>query len=126
MQNLPIQISTQVSPSSSSYMNQFVFSKIVITRWIRYCSNVYPKAEAYQLCNWCLNKDEKSQNSSNSSSSNSGDLKTKRKTHTLKHSLPIKKQLSPPPKRLVTRSDASKPVFRNKVRRYKLLDEVSS
>ncbi|KAK2659870.1 hypothetical protein Ddye_006403 [Dipteronia dyeriana] len=39
-----------------------------------YCSNVYPKAESYQECNWCLSqKDdtkERSQNSSNSNSSN--------------------------------------------------------
>lgn len=39
----------------------------------RYCSNLYPKAESYGICNWCLSsKDvsgEKTQNSSNSSSS---------------------------------------------------------
>ncbi|CAN0877278.1 hypothetical protein LINGRAHAP2_LOCUS11793 [Linum grandiflorum] len=40
----------------------------------RYCSNLYPKAESYKACNWCLlqrdDSKEKSQNSSNSSSSN--------------------------------------------------------
>ncbi|XVE60567.1 hypothetical protein DITRI_Ditri05aG0139100 [Diplodiscus trichospermus] len=39
----------------------------------RYCSNLYPKAGSYKVCNWCLNqKDdskEKSQNSCNSSAS---------------------------------------------------------
>ncbi|KAI3933748.1 hypothetical protein MKW92_032106 [Papaver armeniacum] len=24
----------------------------------RYCSNLYPKAETYELCNWCLRKDD--------------------------------------------------------------------
>ncbi|KAJ8551151.1 hypothetical protein K7X08_000521 [Anisodus acutangulus] len=39
----------------------------------RYCSNLYPKAESYRICNWCLSpkeiSGEKTQNSSNSSSS---------------------------------------------------------
>ncbi|XP_060199007.1 uncharacterized protein LOC132627599 [Lycium barbarum] len=39
----------------------------------RYCSNLYPKAESYRICNWCLTpkevSGEKTQNSSNSSSS---------------------------------------------------------
>ncbi|KAF2299750.1 hypothetical protein GH714_003054 [Hevea brasiliensis] len=42
-----------------------------------YCSNLYPKAESYQVCNWCLSHEtkEKSQNSSNSSSSNKNSSK---------------------------------------------------
>ncbi|KAJ4701421.1 Zinc ion binding protein [Melia azedarach] len=138
----------------------------------RYCSNLYPTAESYQVCNWCLSqKDdkEKSQNSSNSSSSNKTnseeDSKNRRKNSghgggmkgqqrsslQLQLNKPIKKQKSPersPPtrKRIITngaleeklrrtksevisnnnRVIVRKPVFRNKVRRYKLLDEVSS
>ncbi|KAK4852736.1 hypothetical protein QYF36_026595 [Acer negundo] len=160
----------------------------------RYCSNVYPKAESYQECNWCLSqKDdtkERSQNSSNSTSSNKtnsgggggggGDdihhsNKNNRRSKNSNRSTglqlqvmnkPIKKEKSPERspstrKRIITngaleeeklrRSRSSedekkkmmiskrnnnrvvkmttttKPVFfRNKVRRYKLLDEVSS
>ncbi|KAI4307463.1 hypothetical protein L6164_030647 [Bauhinia variegata] len=153
----------------------------------RYCSNLYPQAESYGICNWCLSKEdtkEKSPNSSNSSSSyrNNGsdgdDSKSKRtrngnsprnigckkgqRDNTLHLQLknPIKKQQrspearSPPSspsvlvsarKRIITngaleeklrrtRSDdisnrggrITRQVFRNKVRRYKLLDEVSS
>ncbi|KAH9690496.1 hypothetical protein KPL70_015817 [Citrus sinensis] len=175
----------------------------------RYCSNLYPKAESYQVCNWCLSqRDEKdkSQNSSNSSSSNkingregddSKNVKNKKKNHdssnnnnnnnnnrvllmksqrsiNLKlqqpNNKPIEKQrsperLPPPPtptprtrKRIITNgaleeknlikrkkseemannnnnnnsnsnntvTPVRRPFFRNKVRRYKLLDEVSS
>ncbi|KAL5777329.1 hypothetical protein ACOSP7_010255 [Xanthoceras sorbifolium] len=142
----------------------------------RYCSNLYPKSESYQVCNWCLSqKDEtkeRSQNSSNSSSSNktnSGDhdhskdkrknsnsstdnhggLKGQKSSLQLQLNKPIKKERSPERspstrKRIITnaaleeklrrtRSEeitnrviTTKPVFRNKVRRYKLLDEVSS
>ncbi|XP_050377296.1 uncharacterized protein LOC126794583 [Argentina anserina] len=169
----------------------------------RYCSNLYPKAESYRLCNWCLTQKEetkeKSQNSSNSSSSfkkeqshqehlhQNHDPKVNRKkknstkashdhdTHgsglrgsmKLQPSGPIKKQrsfdhhqnqVSTSPKspsvarkRIITngaKEEAEKirrtisedisninrinnrgitrQVFRNKVRRYKLLDEVSS
>ncbi|KAK1555250.1 hypothetical protein Q3G72_023969 [Acer saccharum] len=157
----------------------------------RYCSNVYPKAESYQECNWCLNqKDdtkERSQNSSNSTSSNKtnsgggggGDdihhsnknnKRSKNSNHSTSLQLqvmnkPIKKQKSPERspstrKRIITngaleeeklrrsrstedekkkmmisksnnnrvvKMTTTKPVFfRNKVRRYKLLDEVSS
>ena len=153
----------------------------------RYCSNLYPKAEAYRLCNWCLSqKDEsgdKTQNSLNSSSSNrtntsEDDAKTTKKKngnhgglknvkgsvklHDIKNS--IKKQRSPERspllaarKRITTTSTTNttttttrdamaenlrrtkseeitnrgngmirKPLLRSKVRRYKLLDEVSS
>ncbi|KAA8538153.1 hypothetical protein F0562_027761 [Nyssa sinensis] len=142
----------------------------------RYCSNLYPKAESYRVCNWCLSqKDdtvEKTQNSSNSSSSNKnnsedgdhvknkkknggsdnhGGPKGQRGTLQLQLNSPIKKQKSPERspsstarKRIIsgsgmeervrrTRSEEisnggiiTKQVFRNKVRRYKLLDEVSS
>ncbi|CAK7347223.1 unnamed protein product [Dovyalis caffra] len=138
----------------------------------RYCSNLYPKAESYQVCNWCLSHEtkEKSQNSSNSSSSNKnnseddskssrnnkkkdgdnqgGLLRNHRGTLQLQINSPIKKQRSPERspstrRRLITngkleeklrrtRSEEisnngiTRQVFRNKVRRYKLLDEVSS
>ncbi|KAJ6919788.1 hypothetical protein NC651_013668 [Populus alba x Populus x berolinensis] len=82
----------------------------------RYCSNLYPKAESYQVCNWCLSHEtkEKSQNSSNSSSSNknnseddsrnnkkkkgdnqAGPSKNHRGTLRLQINSPIKKQRSP-------------------------------
>ncbi|KAF3445992.1 hypothetical protein FNV43_RR11170 [Rhamnella rubrinervis] len=157
----------------------------------RYCSNLYPNAESYRICNWCLSQKEdtkeKSQNSSNSSSScknealEDNESPNSKKKKSLKHQQggvrslgvpmhlqlngPIKKQRSieiPPPspspspspslsppvsvstrKRIITngakeeklrrtRSEdisnggITKQVFRNKVRRYKLLDEVSS
>ncbi|XWS14940.1 hypothetical protein CRYUN_Cryun35bG0051600 [Craigia yunnanensis] len=142
----------------------------------RYCSNLYPKAESYKVCNWCLNQKEdskeKSQNSSNSSASckdNSEDdsknkkkgdnhgaagLKGSQRNNNLKLQLiknPIKKpksaeKLSPitTRKRIITNARLeeklrrtksekisnsgliTRHVFRNKVRRYKLLDEVSS
>ncbi|CAI9116187.1 OLC1v1017274C1 [Oldenlandia corymbosa var. corymbosa] len=166
----------------------------------RYCSNTYPKAESYSVCNWCLNKKEetgeKAQNSINSSSSNKSStsksdqddhmitrIKKKsvnsnigardgnnsknsekgslNKVNVTNHS--IKKQKSSSPERSPallaarkrittatgtaaaggggggtmkenlrrTKSDIPgsviyKHVFKNKVRRYKLLDEVSS
>ncbi|KAM5575480.1 hypothetical protein ABKV19_014440 [Rosa sericea] len=169
----------------------------------RYCSNLYPKAESYRICNWCLTQKEetkeRSQNSSNSSSSCKKDQshqehlhhnhdskvnrikknspKSSHDHHTdgsglrgsmkLQPSGPIKKQrsldhhhnqVSSSPrspslvrKRIITngaKEEAEKirrtrseetsninrinnhgitrQVFRNKVRRYKLLDEVSS
>uniref|UniRef100_A0A251J5F1 PHD-type zinc finger plants domain-containing protein n=1 Tax=Manihot esculenta TaxID=3983 RepID=A0A251J5F1_MANES len=132
----------------------------------RYCSNLYPKAETYQVCNWCLSHEtkEKSHNSSNSSSSNKnsseddssknknkgGTLKSQRGSLQLQVNSPIKKQRSPERspvtrRRLITNArleeklirrtkseeisnniGMTKQVFRNKVRRYKLLEEVSS
>lgn len=133
----------------------------------RYCSNLYPKAESYRVCNWCLNqKDDpagdKAQNSSNSSSSPKSNSTNEEHHHhgvvkLKKAPLQIKKQKSPEQspksssrKRInVTMASESmeerlrrtkseellngsgagttKPVLiRNKVRRYKLLDEVSS
>ncbi|OAY58070.1 uncharacterized protein LOC110608507 [Manihot esculenta] len=134
----------------------------------RYCSNLYPKAESYQVCNWCLSHEtkEKSQTSSNSSSSNKNTseddsikntqdknkagLKSQRGSLQLQINSPIKKQRSPErspvtrrrlisnaklEEKLIRRTKSeeisnnigiTKQVFRNKVRRYKLLDEVSS
>ncbi|KDP41454.1 hypothetical protein JCGZ_15861 [Jatropha curcas] len=140
----------------------------------RYCSNLYPKAESYQVCNWCLGNEgkEKSQNSSNSSSSNKNSSEDdssksiKKGVKNQRGSLqlevinsPIKKQRSPErspvttrrrlitygkleEKKLIRRTKSEEisnnnnnsnsngititQVFRNRVRRYKLLDEVSS
>ncbi|KAJ4828566.1 hypothetical protein Tsubulata_029451 [Turnera subulata] len=147
----------------------------------RYCSNLYPRQDCYQVCNWCLSHDtkEKSQNSSNSSSSNKnyreddcknmkirdkksngdqnqisqGGIKSHRSALSLQINGPIKKPKSPerspsttttPRRRLITNGKLEeklrrtrsedipktngimKQVYRNKVRRYKLLDEVSS
>ncbi|GMI82799.1 hypothetical protein HRI_001949200 [Hibiscus trionum] len=136
----------------------------------RYCSNLYPKAESYQVCNWCLNQnmDSKPHNSSASSPSckdNSEaeeDGKNKRKgdynngcsgTQRNKNlklrfvNRPKSPEKRPPcttrkriisnarlEEKLATRKSkdtsngglVTRHVFRNKVRRYKLLDEVSS
>ncbi|KAL3504843.1 hypothetical protein ACH5RR_034684 [Cinchona calisaya] len=153
----------------------------------RYCSNIYPKAESYRACNWCLNNEkedsaEKAQNSFNSSSSNKttrsddddviknkkkiinggnvknlqgtngiknekGSLKLKLNNHSIKkqRSSPERLPLLAARKRITTVGGAiqqeslrrtksedisnnvvRKQVFRNKVRRYKLLEEVSS
>ncbi|KGN62733.1 uncharacterized protein LOC101216451 [Cucumis sativus] len=121
----------------------------------RYCSNLYPKADCYRICNWCLTLNQESNpKSPNSSSSiiNNNDQFPNFRSQLNK---PIKKQSSsslvilppppppPPPRRRLisvdeklrrTRSEEishrtgiKRPViFRNKVRRYKLLDEVSS
>ncbi|KAF2291609.1 hypothetical protein GH714_026133 [Hevea brasiliensis] len=134
---------------------------------ILYCSNLFPKAESYQVCNWCLSHEtkEKPQTSSNSSSSNKnsseddssknsqnknkGGLKSQRGSLQLQMNSPIKKQRSPErspvtrrrlisngklEEKLIRRTKSEeisnnigtpKQAFRNKVRRYKLLDEVS-
>ncbi|XP_039038703.1 uncharacterized protein LOC120176328 [Hibiscus syriacus] len=137
----------------------------------RYCSNLYPKAESYEVCNWCLNQkmNSKSQNSSTSSPSckhNSEDddenkgkcdynngrsgFKVAHKNKNLKLRFvngPNSPEKRPPyttRKRIISnarleeklRTRKSKETssgghitrhgFRNKVRRYKLLDEVSS
>ncbi|OUZ99772.1 hypothetical protein BVC80_9065g46 [Macleaya cordata] len=36
-----------------------------------YCSNLYPKAQSYRLCNWCLNKDEGNSEGTHNNSSSS-------------------------------------------------------
>ncbi|XP_039049922.1 uncharacterized protein LOC120190984 isoform X2 [Hibiscus syriacus] len=155
MQSLPFQISTQVIlyPPKSS----------------RYCSNLYPKAESYEVCNWCLsqNVDSKSQNSSTSSPSckvnneddgknkrkgdyNNDDFKDSQRNKNLKKQFASRQKFPEkrPPcttrrriisngrldEKLRTRKaeEVSKgvyitrQVFRNKVQRYKHLDEVSS
>ncbi|CAL5385826.1 unnamed protein product [Camellia sinensis] len=137
----------------------------------RYCSNLYPKAESYRVCNWCLSDQkedtaEKTQNHLNSEDTrvikkrkkndNHGGLKKGHKNNLqLQVSSPIKKQRLPEGSPSVaaarkrtttggggggveerlrrTKSEEisnnggiiTKQVFRNKVRRYKLLDEVS-
>ncbi|GMH22435.1 hypothetical protein Nepgr_024278 [Nepenthes gracilis] len=142
----------------------------------RYCSNLYPKAKSYSVCNWCLiDAADKTSNSSNDSSSpyktsseeanrpNHGKSKKKsngvdhHRNHVLKGQIKKQRSLEVPPavgwKRIVagtsvkngstgeerlirrTKSDEmtngsgtgiTKHVLRNKVRRYKLLDEISS
>ncbi|XP_031116017.1 uncharacterized protein LOC116019814 [Ipomoea triloba] len=142
----------------------------------RYCSNLYPKAESYRLCNWCLSDKD---NSSNSSSSCRVKTEADRKIKNVKlppppppqteknispkgKKAPMKLRVkSPPPitklkttaspeqsppsvvarkrvaaaggggieerlRRTKSENGIVKPVFRNKVRRYKLLEEVSS
>ncbi|KAK8501055.1 hypothetical protein V6N12_000162 [Hibiscus sabdariffa] len=126
----------------------------------RYCSNLYPKSESYQVCNWCLNQKEDSKDSSASCKSKIEDDKNKgddyrRDTNSSKlqklikdpTKKPMSEERSSPTtkrKRIVTNAcleeklrrtkseEMSKNgiitthVFRNKVRRYKFLDEVSS
>ncbi|KAG5543883.1 hypothetical protein RHGRI_016591 [Rhododendron griersonianum] len=146
----------------------------------RYCSNQYPKAESYRVCNWCLIQTEKTQVSPNNSSSSNKTPSSQDHDHVIKKkkklingsgsdhnhggqkgsspfqipvNTPIKKLIRSPEespaaatarKRLITGGGLegrltrtksqeisnggtlTKQVFRNKVRRYKLLDEVSS
>ncbi|KAL5982353.1 hypothetical protein ACLOJK_016424 [Asimina triloba] len=115
----------------------------------RYCSDLYPRAESYRLCNWCLNEEDRkalkeltAHTNSNSNSSSSGSSNSNNGFNLLRSALslhssgPIKKQRSPD--RLANSlkkslsadmsnvGTRSKQVFRGKVRRYKLLEEVSS
>ncbi|KAK1302624.1 hypothetical protein QJS10_CPB12g01437 [Acorus calamus] len=127
----------------------------------RYCSNLYPKADSYKVCNWCLRDDggkkavnkessssttttrkgsqSTSPTSPNSNSINNGTTSPKfqqRGSIPLSLNKPIKKQrsLDRPPvhKKIVAKGciESSigrvRPVFRGRVRRYKLLQEVSS
>ncbi|KAK8692393.1 hypothetical protein V6N13_075853 [Hibiscus sabdariffa] len=136
----------------------------------RYCSNLYPKAESYEVCNWCLTQktDSKPLNSSSSSPTsckaeddgnnkrkgdyNNGGSGFKGSQGNKNLSLRFVNRRKSPEKRppcttrkrvisnarleekLRTRKSKEKAkggqitrhVFRNKVRRYKLLDEVSS
>ncbi|XP_064986984.1 uncharacterized protein LOC135581240 [Musa acuminata AAA Group] len=106
----------------------------------KYCSNLYPKAEAYRACNWCLRdvaagkpvapENCTAQNTSFSSSSN-GDVvgsatavKLRRCSSVLHLDKPIKRQRLP--ERPYEARSQAKQVFRGKVRRYKLLEDVSS
>ncbi|KAK9930330.1 hypothetical protein M0R45_027369 [Rubus argutus] len=139
----------------------------------RYCSNLYPNAESYRICNWCLTQKEetkeKSQNSSNSSSSCKKDQdhlhhnhdtkinkikknspKTSHDHHPYGSGLRGSMKLQPSERgssqmerrrrlrrledtirgdiniKRISNHGITRQVFRNKVRRYKLLDEVSS
>lgn len=140
LSHLPIQIYLNIIS-----INIFLFS--VIHGYWRYCSDLYPKAESYSLCNWCLKEEREKQmkeaignrslsstcsgsisnskknnivNTRNSDSNEVG-LKLQRCTTFQLHvNKPIKKKRSP--ERLTV--NRSKQVFRGKVRRYKLLEEV--
>ncbi|XP_042497981.1 uncharacterized protein LOC122076636 [Macadamia integrifolia] len=145
----------------------------------RYCSNLYPKAESYRVCNWCLKRkgrkiiDGGAHNSSSSLSSANNNserreedgsknnrknnrrddhvlvgVKAQRGNLQLHLQSPMKKQRSPDRSSLarkrinpsgclektlrrtkseeIQKSGIIKQVFRGKVRRYKLLEEVSS
>ncbi|CAI0467743.1 unnamed protein product [Linum tenue] len=107
----------------------------------RYCSNLYPKAESYEACNWCLHRDDskdKSQNSSNSSSSNrnsasdgdgrrarvsdrAGPVKSQRISIRQSINGPVKKHKSPdrsmattPRRRLISNGELEKKLRRTK------------
>ncbi|KAF8404681.1 hypothetical protein HHK36_009569 [Tetracentron sinense] len=139
----------------------------------RYCSDLYPKAESYRVCNWCLNKKggkgegthnlSPSSTYSNSNEDENTTTSTKKKTSSDNHvalkvqrgalqlhlNNPIKKQRSLElrsssiQKKIIasgcmeetlrrtkseemSNSGITRQVFKGKVRRYKLLDEVSS
>ncbi|KAM7259771.1 hypothetical protein ACFE04_015512 [Oxalis oulophora] len=134
----------------------------------RYCSNLYPKVEAYELCNWCLSSTSQKEDptkSQNSSSSSKSDLDCKKKkiNGSIDGLNAIKKQgsldkssLAVARKRIITcgaleeklrrtksedisninrnrnsnsnnsRMMIKKHIIKNRVRRYKFLDEVSS
>ncbi|KAJ0981329.1 hypothetical protein J5N97_009584 [Dioscorea zingiberensis] len=95
----------------------------------KYCSDLYLKAESYDACNWCLRAAEAatlknqstllcSSNNTNSGSMISGNstssgLKINRTAFSSNIHKPVKKQRVPQ-------------VLRGRVRRYKLLEEVSS
>ncbi|KAJ3702583.1 hypothetical protein LUZ61_006288 [Rhynchospora tenuis] len=120
-----------------------------------YCSDLYLKTESHRACNWCLreettksldkeesNKDQANLQSSSSNYSNSvmngAGVKLHQRTFSSQLNNPIKKQ------KLLNRSvsdmtdkmrteevspstiSKGKHPFRGKVRRYKLLEEVSS
>lgn len=121
-----------------------VFYSLRWSIFFRYCSNLYPKAESYEICNWCMSRKEdkeKSHNSSNSSSNkktNSEDSNHKRRnTQKSPERSPstrrriitngaLEEKLRRTRSKEVSNRVIAKPVYRNKVRRYKLLDEVSS
>ncbi|XP_043710164.1 uncharacterized protein LOC122659076 [Telopea speciosissima] len=161
--------------------NEFFRCKICLFRFQhRYCSDLYPKADSYRVCNWCLKRkgrkiiDDGANNSSSLTSPNNNSnnrledkkeeeiknrrndglvgVKAQRGSLQLHLQNPMKKQRSPEqssmaaPKRIIANgclkeklgrnkseeipktggSGIVKQVFRGKVRRYKLLDEVSS
>ncbi|PKI45603.1 uncharacterized protein LOC116196315 [Punica granatum] len=133
----------------------------------RYCSNLYPKADSYRVCNWCLSREQEkvatpisSDSSLLSSKKRSGEGDGVKKTNddgklggrsakNLDGTLSVKSRGSTRPsperaarKRIITRRELEEKLrrtkaaedmskqqqlgYRNKVRRYKLLDEVSS
>ncbi|KAG1366580.1 hypothetical protein COCNU_13G003700 [Cocos nucifera] len=118
----------------------------------KYCSDLYLKTETYRACNWCLrdegvkslpqesSQDHNNSTSSSSSSNNIGGLAVKlhRAAYALHLNKPIKKQRAPERSSStdvieIARSAEPSPglgrtkhAFRGKVRRYKLLEEVSS
>ncbi|XP_042028240.1 uncharacterized protein LOC121775258 isoform X1 [Salvia splendens] len=117
----------------------------------KYCSNLYPGAESYDICNWCINrKGEETTKSSQNSSHKTDHRDVKMKKGKIDINLKNRRAIgngskrenktavaAPPPlagRKRVTSDRGGvcgerriiKPVFRNKVRRYKLLDEVSS
>ncbi|XP_060171325.1 uncharacterized protein LOC132602509 [Lycium barbarum] len=85
----------------------------------RYCSNLYPKAESYQICNWCLSTTkEKIQKSSISSSSS---------RNTSEDDPKIAKRLRGTKLQDIQKRGITKRVIRNRmIRKYKRLDEVCS
>ncbi|KAM0950895.1 putative Zinc finger, FYVE/PHD-type [Dioscorea sansibarensis] len=121
----------------------------------KYCSNLYPKTETYKTCNWCLreeasksnnmntNSDQNSpvlsSNSSNGGGNNGGGgglavatavVKLQRGAFPSHLNKPVKKQRLPEKSRDDLSPTTGKPSrhvnLRAKVRRYKLLEEVSS
>ncbi|KAI0494800.1 hypothetical protein KFK09_024943 [Dendrobium nobile] len=116
----------------------------------KYCSDLYPKTETYKACNWCLREERgkavardqlatTSENSSSPSGNGSGSLgwKLQRGAPPLQLSKPVKKQRVPEraatsSEKMTTEQELSpgtgrvRQTFRGKVRRYKLLEEVSS
>ncbi|KAL0322650.1 UNVERIFIED_CONTAM: hypothetical protein Sangu_1884300 [Sesamum angustifolium] len=149
---------------SSSFIQHFVSHHS--NSCCRYCSNLYPEAESYHICNWCLSQNAakkgelQATQKATSPNSSSSSLKTPSdhmKISTRKrvlggnnhgglkdasdHIKKQKKSSSAGRKRVTTDHGGSNigkktrseevpnggvKVFRNKVRRYKLLDEVPS
>ncbi|WOL00449.1 hypothetical protein Cni_G09162 [Canna indica] len=99
----------------------------------KYCSNLFPRAETYRACNWCLSEGDISLSSSSSSDAGLGlGVKLQRSSPALHLSKPVKKprlvhekESSSSAAESMRRPQAKEP-FRVKVRRYKLLEEVSS
>ncbi|CAL9776799.1 unnamed protein product [Musa acuminata subsp. burmannicoides] len=115
----------------------------------KYCSNLYPRAECYRACNWCLSdrKENKpvadssidqinsvsSPSNSNGGFSSGNELQRCSSPSPLHLDKPIKKQRLPDKASSSSiesvRSEARtqpKQAFRGRVKRYKLLEEVSS
>ncbi|RWW25625.1 hypothetical protein BHE74_00053420 [Ensete ventricosum] len=101
----------------------------------KYCSNLYPKAEAYRACNWCLRdvaaagkpvapQNCTAQNNSNGDVGSATAVKLRRCSSALHLDKPIKRQRLP--EKPCEAPSQAKQVFRGKVRRYKLLEQVSS